>query len=347
MVAEHKRLEQDYAKLLLETERLKSALKTKTTCTLVPPKASSQFSYHRLKKEQFQYYTGFSYERFNNLAKFIIPCDTPLRYSKNMTCLTYMSNYDQLLFVLMKLRQNFDFKHLSNLFNILQQDASVLFNDWINFMFYRLGSLCIWPDRDTIIENMPSEYRKDFPNSVVIIDGTEIKIQRPSSLKSQSQCYSDYKSCTTLKGLIGVDPRGSVIFSSMLFSGSISDKEMTLKSGFYDLLKNLLDTGKLKSGDGIMADKGFTIEKEIGDLGLKLNIPPFAPSSGQMKASDVTKTIKIAKHRVHVERAIARIKQFKILANKISLGFFKCIDQIWLVCCLLTNFMPYLISKEN
>jgi len=43
------------------------------------------------------------------------------------------------------------------------------------------------------------------------------------------------KSCTTLKGLVGIDPRGSIIFASMLFSGAISDNEITQQSGFLKL----------------------------------------------------------------------------------------------------------------
>ena len=39
------------------------------------------------------------------------------------------------------------------------------------------------------------------------------------------------------------------------------------------------------------------------------------------ESTEVTETIKIAKHRFHVERAIACIKQFKILSGKISLKF--------------------------
>ena len=133
----------------------------------------------------------------------------------------------------------------------------------------------------------------------------------------------------------------------MLFSGSISDKDITEKSGFLELLSNLIQCGKLQTGDGVTADKGFHREKEIDALGLKLNIPPFASCSAQMKATEVTETVKIAKHRVHVERPIARIKQFKILSGKISLTFFSIIDQIWLTCCLLTNFMPFLIQDKD
>lgn len=194
---------------------------------------------------------------------------------------------------------------------------------------------------------MPESYKKDFPNTLVIIDCTELKVQKPSFLHSQSQCYSDYKSSTTSKGLVGVDPRGSVIFSSMLFTGSLSDKDITEESGFLKLLSDLIQSGKLQNGDGVMADKGFHIEKEIAAVGLKLNIPPFASCASQMKASEVAETVKIAKHRVHVERAISRIKQFKILSGKMSLSFFSIIDQIWLTCCLLTNFMNFFIQDKN
>lgn len=108
----------------------------------------------------------------------------------------------------------------------------------------------------------------------------------------------------------------------MLFTGSISDKDITVESGFLKLLSDLIQTGKLQNGDGVMADKGFRIENEIEAVGLQLNIPPFASCASQMKSPEVSETIKKAKHCVHVERAIARIKQFKILSGKISLSFF-------------------------
>ena len=68
-----------------------------------------------------------------------------------------------------------------------------------------------------------------------------------------------------------------------------------------------------------MVDKGFRIENEIDSLGLKLLIPPNASSTSQMSPGDVALTCKIAKHRVHVERAISRVKKFKIVDNRIDL----------------------------
>ena len=73
-----------------------------------------------------------------------------------------------------------------------------------------------------------------------------------------------------------------------------------------------------KAGDGLMVDKGFLIEKDVNELGLNLNIPPIAKSNSQMPATDVEMTKKKAKHRVHVERAIAKVKKFKIVSGRMS-----------------------------
>ncbi|KAJ8321259.1 hypothetical protein KUTeg_001117 [Tegillarca granosa] len=48
------------------------------------------------------------------------------------------------------------------------------FMDIFNFLF---GSLPMWPHRYVIIDNMPANFKWDFPNPMVILDGTEIKQQ--------------------------------------------------------------------------------------------------------------------------------------------------------------------------
>lgn len=69
----------------------------------------------------------------------------------------------------------------------------------------------------------------------------------------------------------------------------------------------------------------FPYRERYCTVGLKLNIPPFAFCASQMKAFEVAENVfKKAKHRVHVERAIDCIKQFKILSGKNwSLFFFQ------------------------
>ena len=77
-----------------------------------------------------------------------------------------------------------------------------------------------------------------------------------------------------------------------------------------------------------MADKGFRIEKDLQELKLKLNIPPFASSASQMSVGDVALTQKIAAHRIHTERAINQIKNFKLVNRRIPGTLFHSINEI-------------------
>jgi len=288
-----------------ENQQLKESSKSK------PNKAKQTFSVETIRdshiKDNFKYYTGFVYIQFMNIFKFLVPnkFECPINFPRTISSISAIRMEDQFLLTMVKLRLNLQFKHLGNLFGISAQDAGALFRVWINYKFYRFGSVVVWPERQVLKDNMPKKFREDFPNTFLILDGTEIKVQKPSSLRSQSQCYSDYKSATTLKALVGIDARGSFTFISMLYSGSISDKEITKASGLLEMLQQLLDCGRLRPGDGVMVDKGFLIKDEIEKLGLRLYIPPFAPGAGQMSAGDVALTKKIASHRVHVERAIS------------------------------------------
>jgi hypothetical protein len=293
----------------------------------------------------FKFYTGFPYLTFMTIFSCLVPCGTtcPFKFSRHIPSLTHISFQDQLFFVLCRLRNAFTFKDLSFRIGISPQDICVLCSSWINFMFFTFGSISIWPHRDIICSKMPNKFKSVFPNTIAIIDATEIKLQRPSSLVCQSQCYSDYKSTNTLKGLLGIDPRGSIIFISTLFSGSISDNRLTHDSGLLKLLGNYIDAGYLQPGDSIMCDKGFTNADDFAKLGLKLNVPPICHGQGQMSTADVATTRTIASHRIHVERAIARIKQFRILSHQISISNCTQVNQIWLVCAYLTNFQPFLV----
>ena len=98
---------------------------------------------------------------------------------------------------------------------------------------------------------MPNCFRESYPATFAIIDATELYCEVPASLNLQSQCYSSYKSHTTMKGLVAIAPNGTIIFLSTLYSGSISDRELTIKSGLLELLQIV---PKNKS---IMADRGF------------------------------------------------------------------------------------------
>lgn len=121
----------------------------------------------------------------------------------------------------------------------------------------------IWPSMEEINIDMLKCFCKLYPSTRVIIYCTEVLVQTPSPILLQTQLYSSYKSNTTLKGLVGISPHGAVSFLSGLYTGAISDKEITRCCGILDLIE----------GDSVMADKGFNIEDLL--RGKKLQVFVF------------------------------------------------------------------------
>jgi hypothetical protein len=296
---------------------------------------------HQQKQKKqllFKFYTGIEYKRFVALFDFLHPSNFSLQYENGREDIKKLNPVDCLFIMLCRLRHNFCLQDLAYRFGLTLRSVSVVFNSWVNHMYFKFGQLSIWPHRNTIIGKMPKQFCKDFPKSIAIIDATELRTETPCALALQSRLYSNYKSSNTLKGLVACDPNGTLLFVSKLFTGSISDNELTRQSGFLDVLKDLLSIEFLNEGDAIMADKGFTIHDDLQKLNLELNIPPFTSSTQQMTKAETEKTQKIAKHRIHIERLIAKIKKYKIVSNRIPTNMFSSIDKIWTICCFLTMF---------
>ena len=121
---------------------------------------------------------------------------------------------------------------------------------------------------------------------------------------------------------------------SKLFGGRASDVFIARNSGF---------TEQLLPGDEVLADRGFTIN-DILPHGVKLAIPAFTKGVKEIPERAVTDTRRLANVRIHVERAIRRLKCFKILSNVIP-GRVQNVDDIVTVCTGLCNFQPQLIQE--
>ena len=165
-------------------------------------------------------------------------------------------------------------------------------------------------------------------------------METPSDLHMQSSTWSNYKHHNTAKFLIGCTPNGCISFISPLYVGSISDVELTRVSG---LLKSIED----KPGISVMADRGFTIKDMLDEIGVKLNIPPFMEGRKQLPAPEISEGRKIASVRIHIERAIGRIKSFHILKHTIPITLAGLSNQIVTVCAFLSNFKPVLVPPAE
>ena len=86
-----------------------------------------------------------------------------------------------------------------------------------------------------------------------------------------------------------------------------------------------------------MADKGFTIVDLTERRGVMLNIPPMKHDD-QSTERELLTTRRIASLRIHVERAIGKIKNYKIL-NDIPNNMARIADQLFFVCAMLCMYV--------
>lgn len=124
------------------------------------------------------------------------------------------------------------------------------------------------------------------------------------------------------------------MFISKLYPGSTSDVAIVEHSKILE---------QLAPGDMILADKGFTIHKLLPQ-GVHLNIPPFLTSKLQYTTSEVQLCRKIAKSRIHVERANERIKNYEILRH-IPHQFRYISTKVFQLCCVPVNFQDPLLQE--
>lgn len=241
----------------------------------------------------------------------------------------------ELLLVLIKLRHGVTNQLLADIFGLSFSCVSSIFNTWIKMLAILLKPLIFWPNKILIQNQMPKSLRQDFAQLRCTIDCTEIFIDRPRHLELQAQTWSDYKKHNTLKFLVGIAPNGHISFLSKAWGGRASDQLITRTSGFLDLIDPM---------DVIMADRGFPIQNDLLLRHAKLYIPP--PSSGleQHSRKDVLKTKKIANARIHVERAIGRLKWFTILKNVLPISLVPLADDIIVVCAALCNLLDPLVD---
>ena len=85
----------------------------------------------------------------------------------------------------------------------------------------------------------------------------------------------------------------------------------------------------------------------LKELGINLNMPPFLEGRKQLPSTDVEAGRKIAFLRIHVERAIGRVKCFGILKGTIPISLARLTNQIVCVCAFLSNFGPTLVSSPE
>lgn len=202
-------------------------------------------------------FTGVPFSLLNSLTEAVTMCEEKLvdkRFSNSVR--------DRIVLCLCKLRLNLSFKCLAVLFNLTRQSCSNNFFYMVELLSKILKKVIYWPT-DLEIKNSLPKCFKNFQNTKVILDCTEIPVEKPRCLKCRLRLYSHYKGCETIKLLIGIAPNGLLIFKSDAYGGRASDKAIFKYSNILNRVE--------PTRDAIMVDKGYTLTLKWNVCKIMLN----------------------------------------------------------------------------
>lgn len=294
----------------------------------------NMYSVKMLSEELLKMETGLpNFKIFNIVVDYVRRFENSITYYNNWSA-TSWSLEDQILITLMKLRQNYTNLHIATLFHCSRTTVSNIFLTFIHVLSNLFGGVMeSIPSVSKNSKSLPESF-KPFSNCRIVIDCTDIQMATPPQMDIQNLTYSSYRGMNSFKALIGVAPNAVITFVSKVYPGSTSDKQIVLGCGLL---------GQLSSGDMVMADKGFLIH-DVVPYGVTVNIPPFLHN--KFTENEAKRTKEIARCRIHVERANARIKDFRIL-NFVPSSLRMHIDVILKTVVGLVNLQAPLIKAIN
>jgi len=246
-----------------------------------------------------------------------------------------LSFEEEFFLVLVKLKTGRMNQDLAFNFGISVGLLSELFTTFLYFLSSELKALFEMVDCGAVTDGIPSVYQ-NVSQLRVVLDCTELMLQKPSDLQERKETFSNYKHNETVKFLVGMSPQLYLNYISKAWGGRASDKHITLHS------ESLLHG--LPSGSQVMVDRGFTVSHELKKLGVRTIIPAFkGRGRPQLTAFECSRSEDIAKARIHIERIIQRIRTFHILGSVVRLNMCDVIEQLFTVCAYLTNFQTPII----
>ncbi|XP_037507968.2 uncharacterized protein LOC119383744 isoform X2 [Rhipicephalus sanguineus] len=273
------------------------------------------------------------YQLFYNLCD--LYTDSRMLMQAKSFCLC---NEDAVLMTMMKLHHNVPFSLIGVLFGIHRTTAADIFKATIATLAEILQTAVFWPSKEAVVDNLTVHF-KEYPNVRAVLDCTEIPLQRPKDLESQLLTYSWYKGTYTAKVLVCETPGGHISFLSKAYGGRASDSFITKESKILEKF--------LPSIDSVMVDKGFLIDELCLQHHVTMVRPPFLRKKKQLTQREAQQNQSIAAARVHVERAIQRMKVFKILSGNLGTELFPYIDDILTVIAGIVNLSKPIFSAEK
>jgi hypothetical protein len=147
---------------------------------------------------------------------------------------------------------------------------------------------------------------------------------RPQDASEQKSCYSGKKKCHTVKNVLLVNARLTIMFLSDTYEGSVHDKRIADATPY-----------PLPAGSHLLQDLGFLAFTLDGVR----SITPFKkPRGGSLTEEQKAFNQQLARRRVRIEHVNSSVKRCRIVKDTIRLFRDSIRDMVAEICCALHNF---------
>lgn len=248
---------------------------------------------------------------------------------------------ERIVLVFMKLKTNMTFVCLADLFSVSNDTISRTFGQMVVLLAKALQPLIYFPTVEENQANMPIAFKKyNYTDVRSILDASEIKIQAMKCTNCRICTYSTYKKDYTTKFMINITPGGFISHVSVGYSGKASDKFIFNQEKLIEKFDG--------PNDSIMVDKGVMIEDDLVEHELTLVRPSFFRAEmGQFEEEEAVKNTRIAALRVHVERALQRMKIFAVMTDRIEYNLHPYVNEILIIVAAIANLTKPILAADK
>ena len=164
-----------------------------------------------------------------------------------------------------------------------------------------------WPSEQELTSQTYSFLHNDnFYEAVCVVDGSEIRISRPSNNYLQIKTYSKKKKQHSLNVMFITNLVGKILYFSPHRIGA-HDQSHWNELGLRQMFEN--------KRYGIMGDGGFKFNRKRDILRIHGFNPYKKPKGGKLTRRQKRYNRKLSQMRVVVENAIRRVKKWKVLGG--------------------------------
>ena len=242
---------------------------------------------------------------------------------------------EEILMTLMRIRLDCPIEDLAFRFGVSPSLATSIITTLLVFLSLELKPLIYWPTPEETLSYKHSHFKGTFEKCEGIGDCTEQWIEHSKNADAQYQTYSSYKSHNTLKKLIFCTKSGSISYISEAYGGSCTDRFITEDTNI---------ANKFTPGFMVLFDKGFNVQDLFLLRQVKCVLPPFVRSKRQFTRSEVYQGKRVARARIHIERVMGRLKEFRLLNHVLPINMMDICDHIWNVAGAIVNMQPALVK---